>query len=489
MGGSRIELRSEPGHGSTFSFSLPFELADRERSGDPNAEEFRGLRVLIVDDSTSSYMGLEETLKTWSAEVAVLNRGRMVGERLRSAALRGQPFDAVLLDHGLPDVSSVELLREIRMDQAVAGTYVVLLTALAFDPTYEGTKAIEPDTCIAKPVRQESLKTALRAARAPRTAARPSAVAHGANAAGTARSGLGLKVLVVDDNVVNREVAVAMLEEAHCRTTVAEDGQAAVRAACQRRFDVILMDCQMPGMDGFAATAAIRRFEADKGVPPATIIALTANVLSRDRARCLDAGMDAFLGKPFTSAQLTGALLPIAEARGTLHAIDPDEITAEPEAVMLPAKIAEAASAVEDTDVFDPAVTDMLGAPLFETAPRSLPILDDEQIKAIRSLGKPQVLERLCELLLETAPGTLQSIERNLAAADLPAVAAAAHSLKSASSNLGGRRFADQLDRCESLAREGRDLAAVRAVAAGLPQAYAAFEAALRNLASRRTGT
>jgi HPt (histidine-containing phosphotransfer) domain-containing protein len=144
---------------------------------------------------------------------------------------------------------------------------------------------------------------------------------------------------------------------------------------------------------------------------------------------------------------------------------------------------------VEDTDVFDPAVTDMLGAPLFETAPRSLPILDDEQIKAIRSLGKPQVLERLCELLLETAPGTLQSIERNLAAADLPAVAAAAHSLKSASSNLGGRRFADQLDRCESLAREGRDLAAVRAVAAGLPQAYAAFEAALRNLASRRTGT
>ena len=290
------------------------------------------MRVLVVDDSTPSYMGLEEMLKTWSADVTVLNRGRMLPERLRSAALRDQPYDVVLLDHGLPDASSAELLREIRMDPAVGGTYIVLLTALAFDPTYEGTKAIEPDTCIAKPVRQESLKGALRASRAPRTRTPGVAATATAIAADGATPTLGLGVLVVDDNAVNREVAVAMLEESNCRVTVAHDGQSAVLAARDHRFDVILMDCQMPGMDGFAATAAIRRTEAEQGVPPTQIIALTANVLTRDRERCLEAGMNSFLGKPFTATQLIGALLPIAQACGTLQAREVAKPAVQPEA-------------------------------------------------------------------------------------------------------------------------------------------------------------
>ena len=488
MGGERIELRSEPGHGSTFSFTLPFEVAERDRAGDADAEEFSGLRVLIVDDSTPSYMGLEEALKTSSAEVTVLNRGRMLPERLRSAALRGQPIDVVLLDHGLPDVSSPDLLREIRLDPNVGGTFVVLLTALAYDTAYEGTRAIEPDMCIAKPVRLESLKAALRTAQTPRTKASGVVSTATAKAAGGATSALGLSVLVADDNAVNREVAVAMLEESHCRVTLANDGRAAVRAARERRFDVILMDCQMPGMDGFEATAAVRRNEAERGAPPTTIIALTANVLARDRERCLAAGMNGFLGKPFTSAQLVGVLQPIAEACGTLRTLEAPEITIEPEVL---AQTAEAVAAMEtETDTFDPAVTDMLGAPLFEPAAKSLPpLLDGEQIKAIRSLGRPHVFERLCELLFESAPVTLQSIERGLAAGDLSAVAAAAHSLKSATGNLGGRRLAEQLDLCESMARDGAEIAAVRAAAAGLRQSYAAFETALKELSGRKTGT
>ncbi len=488
MGGGKIDLRSEPGHGSTFSFSLPFEGAERVKVDDGDTGEFNGMRVLVVDDSTPSYMGLEEMLKTWSADVTVLNRGRMLPERLRSAALRDQPYDVVLLDHGLPDASSAELLREIRMDPAVGGTYIVLLTALAFDPTYEGTKAIEPDTCIAKPVRQESLKGALRASRAPRTRTPGVASTATAIAADGATPALGLGVLVVDDNAVNREVAVAMLEGSDCRVTVAHDGQAAVLAARDHRFDVILMDCQMPGMDGFAATAAIRRTEAERGVPPTQIIALTANVLTRDRERCLEAGMNSFLGKPFTATQLIGALLPIAQACGTLQAREVSKPAVQPEAAPATADVAPDASI--EAELFDPAVTDMLAAPLFAPAPQSSsPVLDGEQIKAIRSLGKPLVLERLCELLFQNAPAALQSIERGLAAGDLAAVAAAAHSLKSATGNLGGRRLSDQLDRCESMAREGADIAAVRVAAVGLRQSYAAFEAALRELTGRRTGT
>jgi signal transduction histidine kinase/CheY-like chemotaxis protein/HPt (histidine-containing phosphotransfer) domain-containing protein len=490
MGGDKIDLRSEPGHGSTFSFSLPFEVAERDRADEEDPAEFKGLRVLVVDDSTSSYMGLEETLKTWSAEVAVLNRGKMLPERLRSAALRDQPFHVVLLDHGLPDGSSAELLREIRMDPAVGGTYVVLLTALDFDVTYEGTKAIEPDTCIAKPVRQESLKGALRASRAPRTGTPQATSTAGTKATDSPTPALGLTVLVVDDNAVNREVAVAMLEQSHCRVSLAHDGQAAVLAARERRFDVMLMDCQMPGMDGFAATAAIRRNEVERGMPATPIIALTANVLTRDRTRCIAAGMNGFLSKPFSAAQLNRALRPIAEARGTLRAAEPEVEATEPEAGAAMTETVPVDTTEGESEMFDPAVTDMLAAPLFEPAPQSSPsVLDVEQIKAIRSLGKPQVLERLCELLFESAPATVQSIERGLAAGDLATVAAAAHSLKSAASNLGGRRLSEQLDRCESMARDGADIAAVRTAAVGLRQSYAALEGALRELTGRRTGT
>jgi CheY-like chemotaxis protein/anti-sigma regulatory factor (Ser/Thr protein kinase) len=494
MGGDRIDLHSEPGHGSTFSFTLPFDVAERRRASDQDTAEFNGLRVLVVDDSASSYMGLEEALKTWSAEVAVLNRGRMLPERLRSAALRGQPFDVVLLDHSLPDGSSAELLREVRMDPAVGSTYIVLLTALAFDAAYEGTKAIEPDTCIAKPVRLELLKGALRVARAPRpsTDAAPPAAAKPVPSAAPV---LGLDVLVVDDNAVNREVAVAMLEECSCRVTVAHDGNDAVQHAHARRFDAILMDCQMPGLDGFAATAAIRQDEGERRLAAVPIVALTANVLSRDRALCVAAGMNGFLGKPFTAAQLISVLVPVAKQRGTLQARPMPEITIEDDEAPAEIEVRQemgsdaAATSEPAADPFEATVTDMLVAPLFEPAAAVPPVLDGEQIKAIRSLGKPHMFQRLCELLFESAPATLQGIERALAAGDLAAVAAAAHSLKSASSNLGGRRLAAQLDRCESLAREGAGIAAVRGAAAGLPQAYAAFTSALNEMTTRKTGS
>jgi HPt (histidine-containing phosphotransfer) domain-containing protein len=200
--------------------------------------------------------------------------------------------------------------------------------------------------------------------------------------------------------------------------------------------------------------------------------------------------MNGFLGKPFTAAQLTGVLLPIAQQRGTLREALLPEVTIEDDEVSEEVQEAgPAAPSPPAADPFEATLTDMLIAPLFEPAAALPPVLDGEQIKAIRSLGKPQVFQRLCELLFESAPTTLQTIERALAAGDLTAIAAAAHSLKSASNNLGGRRLAAQLDQCESLAREGAEIGAVRTAAAGLRQSYAAFASALNQLTSRKTGT
>ena len=479
MGGEKIDLKSELGRGSTFSFVLPFEV--KEAAAVPNraSDEFSGLRVLVVDDNATSYMLLEEMLSNWSAEVTVLNRGHLVGDRMRDVATRGKPFDVVLLDHNLPDATTEELLRTIRLNPATAGTYVVLLSALDFNASREGTRLIAPDVCIAKPVRQQLLRSALQASRLPREAdvapserlERNATMEHGH------LPGLGLHVLVVDDNAINREVAVAMLEELGCDVALAEDGQAAVDSAQQQRFDAILMDCQMPGMDGYAATEAIRRDEGERGLSPAPIIALTANVLARDRDRCMAAGMNLFLSKPFKASQLLEVLLPIVNRSHTP--------IAAPAAAEAPA-----AEAPELTDAAVETVLESPEAPVVNAAPAArLPVLDPEQVQSIRALGKPLVFERLCEMLFASAADAFARLDSALAEGNLEEVAAAAHSFKSPVSSLGGRRLADLLERCETAALEGSDLAVVRRAATGLKPHYAALVAALEAETRRATAT
>jgi CheY-like chemotaxis protein len=355
----------------------------------------------------------------------------------------------------------------------------VLLSALDFNASYEGTQAIAPDVCIAKPVRQQLLRSALEASRQPRKPflAESEPVERVSTTERGDQPALGLSALVADDNAINREVAVAMLEELDCTVVLAEDGRAAVANAQQRRFDVILMDCQMPGMDGYAATEAIRRHESERGLPPTTIIALTANVMARDRERCLAAGMNAFLAKPFKGAQLLEVLGPIAGARA--NSSDAPEAaagTTEPPAPPLALTDAEVAGLLE--------------APVADTAPISrLPVLDLEQVQSIRGLGKPLVFERLCEMLFSSSRDAFARLDTALAEGNLEEVAAAAHAFRSPVSNLGGRRLADLLERCETAALENADLAVVRRAATGLKPHYAALVAALEAETRRGTGT
>jgi CheY-like chemotaxis protein len=482
--------------------------------------------VLVVDDSSTSFLLLEEMLANWSAEVAVVNRGKSVQDRLQNAALRGRPFDVVVLDHSLPDATTEELLRVIRLDPALAHAYVVLLSALDFDAHYEGTRVIAPDVCIGKPVRQQLMRTALRASREPRvplTVPAPAAEAR-PPAERTLKANLGLHVMVVDDNAINREVSLAMLEELGCSVVLAEDGRPAVAHAQHDRFDVIFMDCQMPGMDGYAATEAIRRDEAQRGLKPAPIIALTANVMSRDRHRCEAAGMTGFLAKPFKGVQLLDLLQPIAQARGTFKPTAPDAAPAPAAAAApVPAPVAppvvatalaEPAGRANVADTLAPvpaealaeacspdeaqvpaapealAVAAVLDSPPASIAPVSrLPVLDLEQVQSIRGLGKPMVFERLCEMLFASSKDAFARLDAALADANLEEVAAAAHALKSPVNNLGGRRLADLLERCETAALEGADIAVVRRSAAGLKAHYAALVAALQTETRRSTGT
>jgi HPt (histidine-containing phosphotransfer) domain-containing protein len=201
--------------------------------------------------------------------------------------------------------------------------------------------------------------------------------------------------------------------------------------------------------------------------------------------------MDSFLAKPFTQAQLAQILRPIAEARGTLLPSSRAE-TVEPP--IGPAdcavKTCDAMPADDAPDLTATATITLLDSVLFEEviAP-GVPVLDPEQVHAIRGLGRPQIFERLCDMLFASAPEALRRIGAALEAGEFEAAGAAAHSLKSAVSNLGGRRLAEQLDVFENAVREQTDLQAARRAASGLRQAYAQFESALRDHAERSTGT
>ncbi|MBK6349130.1 MAG: response regulator [Proteobacteria bacterium] len=453
--------------------------------------EFRGLRALIVDDMATSYMALQEVLASWGVAVTVATRGHAIDNQVSSAARLGHPFDVILLDHALPDATTEDLLRAIRLDSTAPDTYVALLSAFDFEPRQVGNRAVRPDVCIAKPVRQQQLRNLLRTVCAARDGTDADTSEAPATRSDQNQSGLGLNVLVADDNAINREVATAMLEQLCCSVVIAEDGRAAVEHGRTSRFDVILMDCQMPVMDGYAATAAIRREENSRGSSPTTIIALTANALTRDRERCLAAGMDSFLAKPFTQAQLEQILRPIAAARGTLL---PPRRTAAVEPPTGPEASAatsiDAVSTEDAPDLTATATITLLDSVLFEEviAP-GVPVLDQEQVQAIRGLGRPQIFERLCDMLFASAPEALRRIGAALEAGEFEAAGAAAHSLKSAVSNLGGRRLAEQLDVFENAVREQADPQAARRAASGLKQAYAQLETALQSQTERSTGT
>ncbi len=222
----------------------------------------------------------------------------------------------------------------------------------------------------------------------------------------------GLRVLVVEDNPVNQEVAVGMLESLNCSTQAVDDGWLAIESMKATHYDAVLMDCQMPVMDGLTATAEIRRREADSGAPRVPVIALTANAMEGDRERCLDAGMDDFLSKPFTRPQLAAVLNRWVTVRAA---------GAEPEPSRGPAE----------------------------------PLVDAGVLRNIAALARPALLGSLIDLYLTHSPRLVAAVEAAAGSGQPAALATALHTLRSSTANLGGARLAAATTECELLVHAG----------------------------------
>src|SRR6266550_598516 len=415
MMGGAISLTSEPGRGSTFRFTARFgrqsgamRPADTALSGQP---------VLLAAGQTLNRQSLTDQLSHWGLPVCEAETGASALTALQEAAARGAPFGLAVIDSTLADMNGIDLVRRIKADPANRELHVVLLSLLGQQTETTGDDAV---SCLIKPVR----RSALRACLAIGGAANP-APALAEPMAPPLEAATGARVLLVEDNAVNLEVGVGILEALGCQVETADNGVEALHHHAGGAYAVIFMDCQMPEMDGFEATAEIRKREANSALRT-PIIALTASAIEGDREKCLAAGMDDYIPKPFTAHQMRSALAAwLKPATANSGPGRHDHLTI-----------------VESPGLPTPAVE-----PIDEAVLASLAQLQRE--------GRPDIVNRVITLFLESAPALLKELQEGAAKADTAQLHRASHTLKSASANVGAALLSAHCRELEAMARTG----------------------------------
>jgi CheY-like chemotaxis protein len=267
--------------------------------------------VLIVDDLEMNRRVLESQLVSWGADCTCADGGRQARATLERSLAEGRCFEVALIDHMMPDVDGAELGEMLHADPRFSGLKLILLTTSeqigsARELLERGFSAYLTKPVVRSRLLRDAMYRALTASAAalPRLAAAPPPL----TALDTAAAIHLTRVLVAEDNSVNQMVAVRLLERLGCRVDVAGNGSEAVQMASRLPYNLILMDCHMPEMDGFDATVEIRRRENESGLEPMPIVALTASVLQEDRDRCLSAGMNDIIGKPVQPVEFARVL-------------------------------------------------------------------------------------------------------------------------------------------------------------------------------------
>lgn len=409
--GGELALTSALGRGSEFRFTLRFPVPAAPATAAPRiAASLGGRRVLVVDDNETNRRVLRDILAAEGVAIHESSRADAALDALRRAARARTPYDLVMLDVQLSNTGRFELAAAIRAAADLAETRLLVLTSAGQRGDGERCRQLGIQAYLTRPLTRADLIEAV------------GTVLAGVPAAGApdvitrhsiAESRQALRVLLAEDNPVNQQVATAMLVKRGHQVDVVDNGRAAVDAIQARAYDVVLMDIQMPEMDGFTATQRIRALPQGRSLP---IIALTAHALSGERERCLAQGMSGYLAKPFKAHDLF--------------------------------------SVVEDR--------------LTPAAPPPLPPVDLAAfVRTMREAGAEASVDGILAAFIEAVPGQLAALVAAAGGTEAERIAFAAHALKSAAVTIGARPLAALLQDVEAAARDG-DVGRARAGVAGV---------------------
>jgi len=401
MGGD-LTVRSAEGQGSEFSFVLPLPDAPEGAASVVRPVVFQGERALVVDDNAANRRIVREMLKVAGLAVDEAESAAQGLAILRAAAGRGEPYGLGVIDAQMPGRDGFDLAGDIRADPSVVGVRLLMLTSAGRRGDGQRCRDLGVDGYLQKPVGRVELLEAIASVMGRAGGTGETLVTRHSMQERRRR----LRVLLAEDNPVNQQVAVALLQRRGHEVVVAENGRLALDAVQRSAFDVVLMDVQMPEMDGLAATRAIRALPSGGDLP---IIAVTAHALASERTRCLEAGMTACVVKPYRPHEL------IAVVEGWASELAAD---VRPEG--------------------------------------EVPVVDLAGLRrSLEDAGAGDATDALVGTFVGDAGGRMRDVEAAVAAADAAGVARAAHAYKSAAGTIGAKSLAELLRRLEAAGKAG----------------------------------
>jgi two-component system, sensor histidine kinase and response regulator len=401
-------FESARGKGSTFWFTVPLLVQANQTPSSSMASTLEGFRILVVDDNETNREIVHRQVLSWKMRNGTVESGEAALAALEEAAVAGDPFHVAILDMQMPEMDGLALARAIKSKPSIANTKLVMLTSLGFLSEERRWREAGISAYLVKPVKEtrlfDTLVSVLRGSAQIRRVAPRAAPGDTA-----ARS--SVRVLVAEDNVVNQKVALRQLQKLGYSADAVANGLEVLHAIKQIPYDIVLMDCQMPELDGYEATRLIRSEEHKQGKGiPLYIVAMTANALAGDREECLRAGMDDYISKPVRMEELDGAI-----ERG-LNALK--------------------SACHPDAEILDRTLLD--------------------GVRELRAPGEPDPLAELIDLFLSDTPPRIAKILDAFKAGDAAELERAAHSLKGSSSNLGAKCLAAACTEVVHFTREGK---------------------------------